>query len=111
MPTLGETNIYRVWAAKQSAKGTPATVPTRSFKQVAGTVVAAVDSGTENFSDGTSFGDTTTWLNSITGTGSPGMEGTTDESRGCSGCSTAPKLPSPAPATPRRVSTLWQHSR
>jgi hypothetical protein len=79
MPTLGETNIYRVWAAKQSAKGTPATVPTRSFKQVAGAVVTAVDTGSENFSDGTSFGDTTTWLNSITGTGSPGIEGTTDE--------------------------------
>lgn len=79
MPTLGETNIYRVWAAKQSAKGTPATVATRSFKQVAGSVVASIDSGTENFSDGTSFGDTTTWLNSITGTGSPGLEGSTDE--------------------------------
>lgn len=79
MPTLGETNIYRVWAAKQSAKGVPATSATRSFKQVAGSVVAAIDSGTENFSDGTSFGDTTTWLNSITGAGSPGLEGTTDE--------------------------------
>jgi hypothetical protein len=79
MPVLGETNIYRTWAAKQSAKGTPATVATRSFKQVAGTVVASIDTGSENFSDGTSFGDTTTWLNSITGTGSPGCEGTTDE--------------------------------
>jgi hypothetical protein len=79
MPVLGETNIYRIWAAKQSAKGVPATVPTRSFKQVAGSVVTSIDSGNENFSDGTNFGDVTTWLNSITGTGSPGIEASSDE--------------------------------
>jgi hypothetical protein len=77
--TLAETNIYRVWAARQSAKGTPATSATQSFRQVGGTVAAAIESGTENFSDGTIFGDTTTWLNSLTGTGSPALEASTNE--------------------------------
>jgi hypothetical protein len=78
-PALAETNLYEVWAAKQSAKGTPASTPSRRFKQVAGSVVTNVDTGNENFSDGTAFGDRTIWLNSITGSGTPGLEGGTDE--------------------------------
>lgn len=81
MPTLLETNLYRIWAAKQSAKGVPVvtTSMTKSFKQVAGSVVAAVESGSENFSDGTQFGDVTQWLNSVSSAGSPGIEAGTDE--------------------------------
>jgi hypothetical protein len=78
MPLL-ETNLYRIWAAKQSAKGVPATVAAKSFKQVAGSVVVAVESGSENFSDGTQFGDVTQWLNSISSSGAPGIEAGTDE--------------------------------
>lgn len=79
MPALSETNIYRAWAAKQAAKGTPATDSDVSFNLVTGGVVVAVESGNENYSDGTAFGGVTTWLNSITGTGTPGVEGTVDE--------------------------------
>jgi hypothetical protein len=78
MPLL-ETNLYRIWAASQTAKGTPATVATKSFRQVAGSVVANIESGSENFSDGTQFGDVTQWLNSISSAGTPGLEAGTDE--------------------------------
>lgn len=81
MPVLEESNIYRVWAAKQAAKGSPVATSamTRSFKQVAGSVVTSLDTGSENYSDGTAFGDVTRWLNSITGTGTPGLEASSDE--------------------------------
>lgn len=78
MPLL-ETNLYRNWAEKQSGKGVPATVGTKSFKQVAGSVTTAIEAGSENFSDGTQFGDVTQWLNSVSGSGTPGLEGGTDE--------------------------------
>lgn len=78
--TLLETNLYRTWLAKQTAKGTPilTSAMVKSPKLVAGSMVANVDSGTENYSDGTQFGDTLTWLNSIAGSGSPGLQGDTD---------------------------------
>lgn len=81
MPTLLETNLYRIWAAKQTAKGVPilTTAMTKSFKQVAGSVVVNLDGGNENFSDGTQFGDITSWLNSISSAGAPGIEAGTDE--------------------------------
>lgn len=80
MPLL-ETNLYRIWGAKQSAKGVPiaTTSMTKSFKQVAGSVVIAIESGSENFSDGTQFGDVTQWLNTVSSAGSPGIEAGTDE--------------------------------
>lgn len=81
MPTLLETNLYRIWGAKQSAKGVPVvtTSMTKSFRQVAGSVVTSIESGSENFSDGTQFGDVTQWLNSVSSAGAPGLEAGTDE--------------------------------
>lgn len=78
--TLLEPNLYRLWAAKQTAKGTPVatTAMTKSPKLVAGSIAVNVDSQTENYSDGTQFGDTLTVLNSITGAGSPGLQADTD---------------------------------
>lgn len=80
MPTLLETNLYRCWLAKQTAKGVPiaTTSMVKSPKLVAGSVTTNVDSQTENYSDGTQFGDTLTLLNSITGGGQPGLQGDTD---------------------------------
>lgn len=78
MPLL-ETNLYRVWAEKQSAKGVAVTTGSKSFKQVAGSVVTNIEAGSENFSDGTQFGDTTQWLNSVSSAGTPGLEAGTDE--------------------------------
>lgn len=76
---LTETNVYALWAAKQTAKGVPATVATRRFKHVAGTIGMAVEQGSENFSDLTPYGDSTDWLNSIIGQGQPSVEGGSDE--------------------------------
>jgi hypothetical protein len=80
MPTLLETNLYRVWAAKQSAKGVPVVTGsmTKSPRLAGGSVALAADSGTENVSDGTQFGDVITYLNSITAAGSPGLQADTD---------------------------------
>lgn len=79
MPTT-ETNLHILAAAKQSAQGTPATVPSRRFKFVGGNAPAtAVDTGSANWSDGTAFGGTTQFLNSVLGQGQPALEGGTDE--------------------------------
>jgi hypothetical protein len=80
MPTLLETNLYRTWLAKQTAKGVPiaTTSMTKSPKLVAGSMVTNVDSQTENYSDGTQFGDSLTLLNSISGSGQPGLQADTD---------------------------------
>jgi hypothetical protein len=82
-PALAETNLYRGMGREAVREGhVPASTPSdAAFKQVAGSVVTNVDTGNENFSDGTAFGDRTIWLNSITGSGTPGLEGGTDETR------------------------------
>jgi hypothetical protein len=75
-----ETNVHGVWAAKQSAKGTPATTATRRFKLVGGnTMVANMDMGSTNYSDGTAWGDSTDFLNSLLAQGQPAFEAGTDE--------------------------------
>jgi hypothetical protein len=75
MPTVLEPNLHRLWLAKQSAKGSliATTSMTKSPKLVDGSVVTEFDSGSVAFSDGTQFGDQQTFLNSITGTGTPVM--------------------------------------
>jgi hypothetical protein len=79
VPTLIETNVGRVWASRQSAKGTPATVASRSFKQVGGNTVVNVDTGTENYSDGTKYGAFSQWLNSVLGQGQPTLQTSVDD--------------------------------
>jgi hypothetical protein len=79
MPTLIETNVGRVWAAKQTAKGTAATVASRSFKQVGGNTVVNVDTGSENYSDGTKYGAFSQWLNSVLGQGQPTLQTSVDD--------------------------------
>src|SRR4051794_28398292 len=78
--TVVETNVHRVWAAKQTAKGTPATVASRSFKLVGGnTMVANMDQGSTPYSDGTAWGDATDFLNSFLAQGQPAFEAGVDE--------------------------------
>lgn len=79
MTPMIATNIYAAWAAKQTAKGTPATVATRRFKQVGGDVNINPDFGSENYSDLDKFGDATDWVNSIQGGGTPALEATATE--------------------------------
>jgi hypothetical protein len=73
------TNIYGAWAAKQTAKGSPATVATRRFIQVGGDVVTNPDFGSEDYSDLDKFGNSTDWVNSIQGGGTPGLEASVTE--------------------------------
>jgi hypothetical protein len=80
MPGLVETNLHRIWAEKQTAKGTPATTGTKSFRFVGGTpIVAQPDMGSQAFSDGTAYGDAVDWINSLLGTGQPAFDAGTDE--------------------------------
>jgi hypothetical protein len=79
MPLI-ETNIHGVWAAKQSAKGTPATTATQRFKLAGGTTMDAnMDTGSTPYSDGTAWGDATDYLNSLLAQGQPAFEAGTDQ--------------------------------
>lgn len=69
-----ESNLYALWAAKQTAKGTPATIGTKRFVQVAGDVATNREDGSENFSNLDRFGDMTDFVNTVAGEGSPGFE-------------------------------------
>jgi hypothetical protein len=66
-----ESNIYALWVAKQSAKGTAATTATKRLQQVSGDINTAREDGSENFSDLDRFGDAVDFINTIQGTGSP----------------------------------------
>jgi hypothetical protein len=69
-----ESNLYALWGAKQTAKGTPATEPKKRFVQVAGDISTNREDGAENFSNLDRFGDMTDFVNTIAGEGSPGFE-------------------------------------
>lgn len=72
--SMVETNIYSLWAAKQTAKESPAAVATKKMLQVAGDLNVNREDGSENWSDGTKFGSSTDWINTIGGAGTPGIE-------------------------------------
>ena len=76
---LQELQIYGLWAAKQTAKGTKNAAPIHRFKQVAGGFNPARTDGSENYSDMTQFPDTLDWVDSLIGNGAPGIQGTPDE--------------------------------
>lgn len=77
MPTQ-ETNIYALAAAKQTAKGTAATAPTKRLLQVAGDFDTAQDLGNESWSNLGKYSGNTDWVNSVLGTGTPGVEADLD---------------------------------
>ena len=76
-----ESNVYGLWAAKQSAKGSVVAGDTsqRRFVQVAGDFVTNRDDGSENFSDATRFGDSADFINTLVGQGNPTIEATPNE--------------------------------
>lgn len=74
-----EPNIYGLWVGKQSAKGTPNTTPSKRLVQVAGNFGFTRDDGAENYSDLSKYGNSTDWVNSVTGLGEPGIEATPTE--------------------------------
>lgn len=78
MPLI-EPNIYALWVGKQTAKGTPNTAPGQRLVMVAGNIDGARDDGEENFSDLSKYGARTDYINSLIGTGEPGIEATPTE--------------------------------
>jgi hypothetical protein len=78
--SLQELQIYGLWAGWQTAKGTPLAAPLHRFKQVAGGFQMPREDGSENFSDATGYTGTTDWVNTLVGQGTPGVEGTPEES-------------------------------
>lgn len=74
-----ESNIYALWGAKQTAKGTPATEATKKFRQVAGDMSTSREDGSEGFSDMDRFGNMTDYVNTLTGEGAPGIQATPTE--------------------------------
>lgn len=78
MPLL-EQNIYALWAGKQVAKGTALAAPTKRLIQVAGDFTGGRDDGAERYSDLGKYGSQTDWVNSLLGSGEPGIEATPEE--------------------------------
>jgi hypothetical protein len=74
-----ESNLYALWAAKQTAKGTSATEATRRFRQVAGDLATNREDGSEGFSDLDRFGNMTDFVNTLSGEGAPGLQSTPTE--------------------------------
>lgn len=74
-----ESNIYALWGAKQTAKGTPATEAKKRFVQVAGDLSANREDGSETFSNLERFAGMTDYVNTVAGEGSPGFEATPTE--------------------------------
>ena len=75
---ITESNVYGLWLAKQTAKGTPATVGTKKLIQVGGDVEINRDDGSENWNDGDRFGDATDYINTLAGGGAPVIEAQPD---------------------------------
>lgn len=74
-----ESNVYSLWVAKQTAYGSPAAAATKRLIQVAGGVGGTSEYGSENWSDGSRFGDATDYVNNIAGGGAPTIEAQPDE--------------------------------
>lgn len=74
-----EANVYALWAAKQTAKGTPAAAATQRMIQVAGDFDVNRDDGSENYSDLDQFGNQTDFVNTLLGNGNPTIEAQPDQ--------------------------------
>lgn len=76
-----ESNLYALWAAKQTAKGSPVagSASTKRFRQVAGDLAPNREDGSEGFSDMDRFGNMTDFVNTLSGEGSPGIQATPTE--------------------------------
>lgn len=82
MPAV-ESNVYALWCAKQTAKGTPVTAIAsgtagKRVIQVGGDIDTNREDGSENFSDLDRFGDSTDFVNTLSGGGSPVIEAQSD---------------------------------
>lgn len=74
-----ESNVYGLWVAAQTAKGTPITTAAKKLVQTAGGVEVNRDDAEQNYSDGDRFGDSFEWVNTLLGGGSPVVMATPKE--------------------------------
>lgn len=72
-----ESNINALWVAKQTGRGTPASMVagTKKMRWIGGDMQVARADGTEPYSDGTLFGNTVDFVNTLTGNGAPVLQG------------------------------------
>lgn len=73
-----ESNIYGLWVAKQTAKGSPAATATKALIQVGGDFSTNREDGSEAWSDLERFGSQTDYVNTIVGEGNPAVEAQPD---------------------------------
>jgi len=77
MAGLVESNVYGLWVTAQKDKDTPGDdADARKLIHVSGDLDTNRQDGSENWSDGTRFGDITEWVQSIDGAGTPVIEAT-----------------------------------
>lgn len=69
--TLLESRVEGLWLARQPSKGTMATLADKLLRKVGGGMNAARSDGSENYSDGTRFGDAMDFVDTLMGDGSP----------------------------------------
>lgn len=76
--SIVESNVYGLWVAKQTARGTGASAATKKLIQTGGDVGTSREDGSENYSDGDRFGDSTDFVNTLSGTGAPVIQAQPD---------------------------------
>lgn len=74
-----EVQRSAIWFGKQSAKGTENTTPSKRALQVAGDFELNRDIGSVQVSDGSKYGAQIRYLNTMSGSGTPGIEATPGE--------------------------------
>lgn len=68
---ITESNVYALWVAKQSAKGTAASTATKRLAQVSGDLNLKREDSMENYSDLDRYGLMTDFVNTVSGEGDP----------------------------------------
>lgn len=74
-----ESNIYALWMSAQHDAVTPATVGVKRLIQVGGDFDINRDDSGENYSDLDRYGNSTDWVATLVGTGTPVIQCTTNE--------------------------------
>jgi hypothetical protein len=72
--TLLESRTESLYWAKQSAKGSPASAADKLGRKVGGDINVNRNDGSENYSDGTRFGDAQQFVDTLIGEGSPVLQ-------------------------------------
>lgn len=71
---LLESKIYGLWIAKQTARGSAAATAIKRLRQVTGNVKTDRSDGRERFGTDARFGDAQHYVDSIVGSGDPGIQ-------------------------------------